>query len=429
MTMNNDFDGPNAPLDPDEEFKDSPGFVEAWNNSPMLKILTLGAGVVVIIGLIMMFGGGEDAEQSVLRGAQTVQEAPGAAVDPQYEEALSQADKQRLQQAMQNQGSALPTPRGQTIDENKGLGAIDAAPEEEEDPLEQWRRRAEEREKKREEARQQQQLVVSQRRENTQQQQQQEATNEDIKTMAEGMAGQMRKILEARQIKGAQMVSVTAPYDPDEVDDAPLTGRSGDSGSRNSDEFTFEKDGDEIETIIIPAGEVFYGQMVTTANSDVDGPILANIYSGPLRGARLLGRFEKTDANLLVLTFDKIVIDGYDYQIEAVAVDPETVSPGVVTDVDYHWLTRVILPGAAAFIEGMGRAYAEQENTIAVQGDTVLQTTPPLNTTGKIATGVSEMASVVGEIFEDEADKVDEPTVIVAAGTPIGILFIDALTE
>ena len=39
------------------------------------------------------------------------------------------------------------------------------------------------------------------------------------------------------------------------------------------------------------------------------------------------------------------------------------------------------------------------------------------------------MASVVGEIFEDEADKVDEPTVIVAAGTPIGILFIDALTE
>ena len=130
-----------------------------------------------------------------------------------------------------------------------------------------------------------------------------------------------------------------------------------------------------------------------------------------------------------MLRFDKIVIDGLDFDIDAVAVDPATTSPGLATDVDHHWLTRVILPGAASFIKGIAEAYAEQENTVVVTGETVTQETEDLNTTGKIATGVAESADIVGDLLEDEADKREDATVIVASGTPIGILFTEALTD
>ncbi len=417
---NNEFDGPNAPLDDEHEFKESPSFKEVWQNSPMLKLLVVGAGLVVVVGFIMF--GGDDGEiaRSNVKPAADVNEVVGAAVDEQYEKAIKEADRQRLEAAQQNQESFIPTPRGAL--KSRLLDQVEEDTQEEEDPLLQWRRRAEQREKERQERLKQQRqeristTIVKQNK------QEARVNEKDIEKRIELMAEQMQSILEGRAPGQTQSLTVTVPISDAEIVDA------GGSSDGSSIPFETEDDGQE-ETIIIPAGEIFYGQMITTANSDVDGPILANIYSGPLRGARLIGSFTKTDTDLLVLRFDKIVIDGLDFDIDAVAVDPATTSPGLATDVDHHWLTRVILPGAASFIKGIAEAYAEQENTVVVTGETVTQETEDLNTTGKIATGVAESADIVGDLLEDEADKREDATVIVASGTPIGILFTEALTD
>lgn len=422
MSNNDEFDGPNAPLDDEHEFNENPSFKEVWQNSPMLKLLVVGAGLVVVIGYIMFGGGDQEIAKSNVKPAADVKETVGAAVDEQYEKAIKEADRQRLEQAQQNQESFIPTPRGAL--KSRLLDQVEEEKQAEEDPLLQWRRRAEEREKERQERLQNQRqdrlatAVVKQNKQEAQ------VNVKEVEKRAELMAEQMQSILQGRTPQVAQSLTVTVPV-------AESLG-SGDGSITTSDgsSVPFEDDsGSETETIIIPAGEVFYGQMITTANSDVDGPILANIYSGPLRGARLIGSFSKTDTDLLVLEFDKIIIDGLDFDISAVAVDPATTSPGMATDVDHHWLTRVVLPGAASFIQGLAEAYAQQENTVVVTGETVTQETEDLNTTGKIATGVAESADIVGEILEDEADKREDATVIVASGTPIGILFTEALTD
>src|SRR5690606_12018046 len=52
---------------------------------------------------------------------------------------------------------------------------------------------------------------------------------------------------------------------------------------------------EDIENIIIPAGTIEYAQLVTEANTDAPGPVMAQIASGPLAGARLIGSFQSTD--------------------------------------------------------------------------------------------------------------------------------------
>src|SRR6202021_599971 len=109
---------------------------------------------------------------------------------------------------------------------------------------------------------------------------------------------------------------------------------------------------------IVPAGTVSYAQLLTEANSDVPGPILAQIMSGPLAGARAGGEFKTLD-DYLVLHFALVNFKGKDYQIDAIALDPDTTLGGMATDVDQRYFTRVILPAAAGFMQGLGSALAQ----------------------------------------------------------------------
>lgn len=442
MTENDDFDGPNAPFEDEHEFQESAssgGFVEAWKNSPLLKIMTLGAGLVVVIGLIAFMGGDEDVSNSRLRPASQVNEAPGAEVDEQYEEAIQQADRQRLEEAIREQSSVLPTPRG-SLRSRLGDEEEEEQAKEDEDPLAQWRRRAEQRERERQkerEARTKQRQTTSLIQQKQQQQQALMPDQQNIALLSESMASQMQSILETRKLRGSQNIVITTPGYLSNIEGAgDYDGSFGQNSNFGAGQQGggFSGDGSVgddvvVENIIIPAGEIFYGQLITEANSDVEGPILGMIYQGPLRGSKLLGSFSTTGNDQLVLEFDTLIVDGIDYSISAVAVDPKTTSTGMATEVDRHLLTRVILPGAASFIQGIADAYAERENNVSVSGDVVVSQTEPLNTRGKVATGIAESAGEISEFLDDEASRYEEPTVIVHAGTPMGILFIEPVVE
>src|SRR5690606_31264355 len=50
----------------------------------------------------------------------------------------------------------------------------------------------------------------------------------------------------------------------------------------------------------IKAGTVMFAVLETGINSDEVSPILATIVSGPLKGAKLLGQFARTDKKVLI---------------------------------------------------------------------------------------------------------------------------------
>ena len=180
---------------------------------------------------------------------------------------------------------------------------------------------------------------------------------------------------------------------------------------------------------MIPAGTIEYAQLITEANTDVPGPILAEIVTGSLKGAKLIGTFEET-YNYLTLNFNTLVIDGVDYGADAVAIDPETTLPGMATDINRRYFARVILPVAAEFITGFSSAVAASGNTtITIAGDSVTETTT--NTNGndqEVALGISrageELASILSEARENTPQLLR-----VRAGTPMGIFFVSAVSD
>ncbi|EPX83502.1 TrbI/VirB10 family protein [Salipiger mucosus] len=178
-------------------------------------------------------------------------------------------------------------------------------------------------------------------------------------------------------------------------------------------------------------GEIIYASMITRADSDAPGPVVAKILQGELAGARVLGNFSVNNEKLM-LEFTTLSVDetmsgkqvNKTYGIRAVAVDTEHVGTGIATSVDRHLVSRIAVKASTAFLSGLGSAIATSGQTVNSLGDGQSETETPersLRTNALIAGG--EAASETGAII-DEYLGGRPTTVRVEAGTPLGILFL-----
>jgi intracellular multiplication protein IcmE len=178
-------------------------------------------------------------------------------------------------------------------------------------------------------------------------------------------------------------------------------------------------------------GTIVYAQMVSTANSDTPGPVIATIVEGNLAGATLIGSFQ-TQREGLYISFKTLSMgrtrDGDDVNkaipINAVGVDSVNVGTGIATDVDRHILQNVGVATAAAFAQGFGQAIGTSGQAYtqgALTGTTVINPTRTLREQLYIAGGTAGGAAgpAVARAYGNRPT-----TVTVAAGTPVGILFL-----
>jgi intracellular multiplication protein IcmE len=245
-----------------------------------------------------------------------------------------------------------------------------------------------------------------------------------VQNMAQAMASQMQSILQAQTIPKVTKIDITQAEFLEQME------------AKRQERFQQQQlemagataEPEQIENILIPSGTIEYGQLLIEANTDAPGPVLAQVLSGPLRGARLIGSFQSTE-NYLTLDFNSVIIDGLDYPAEAIAIDPETTLPGIVTDIDRKYFKRVVLPAAAEFISGLADAISESgRTTITITGDTVAESENDRSNDQEVASGISEAGDRLSEILDEEADAT-EPMLKIAAGTPIGILFVGPVVE
>lgn len=376
----------------------SSSFGEMARENPLVKIgIVLGA-FATIIGGVILFGGGNKVRDvnSTMQARGGVSTVPGTEELPiAYREALEEKNEEIIEEAIKTGQSAIPTPittaREYLALENEEVAA--------EDPLERWRRLQQER---------QHQIVQKPKKPEVDQ-------APSIEALAEAMASQMASILSGLKPRKAQYETVSSVDFLEEDEEKIISGN--------------DDDDDEILTILLPAGTIEYAQLMTEATSDAPGPIMAQLVSGPLKGSRLLGDFEVTEEKYLTLDFSVIVIDGVSHKMKAVALDPETVSPGLVTEIDHRYFKRVILPAAAAFIEGFGEAVADAgSTTVTVDGGAAVTATADLGTKEEFFKGIGEATSIVSDFVDEEAKKT-HVLVRVAAGTPLGLLFLKPVLE
>jgi hypothetical protein len=180
--------------------------------------------------------------------------------------------------------------------------------------------------------------------------------------------------------------------------------------------------------VLIAAGAVHYAQLMIEANSDVPGPIMAEVMSGPFTGARVIGQFEIT-REYLILHFTKLTHRRKDYGIDALAIDPNTTLGGLVTEKDNRYFTRLVLPAAAGFLEGFGSAISSpSQSVVTSNGDVVVFQEGRQGVREGLYKGLSEAAGTAGSFFRDEA-AATKPLIRVAAGTPMGLFFVNSMTD
>lgn len=390
---------------------------ELWRENPAVRIGAIALGAIVILGTIVLFGGKPDpVRQSRVGTGSEVSAPPGTeGASEAYIQAVEDANEQRKEQAEATGGSSLPTPTEPPV----GRVTLPAEDEVEEDPLARWRRMQEERLEREIQVRETvaPEPVVE---DNSQ--------AERVAALTGGMMQQMQSILQEQRVLSPTYLPVTSPawlreLRAAEEEEARLAAEEQQQVAEE-EAAANQADGE----IIQPAGEIEYAQLITEANSDTPGPILAYIASGPMKGGRLIGDFQ-VSGELLTLNFNKAVYQGQSYSANAVAIDPDTTLPGMATEVDHRYWKRVIFPTAAAFIEGLTEAISESgQTTVTISGETVTEESQDRDTEEEVASGIAEAGSQIGEILDEMADET-EILVRIEKGTPIGVLFLDSVVE
>ncbi len=435
--QNDDFD--NEPLgtdfdqDPDfgefggDEKKNSIGSV--WKSSPAVKFGLVGAAILVVVAAVALFGGqkAENLGSQVRSGGQGFKETPGTGeVSPSMREAVEEKNQQNLEDALKSGSSSIPIP----IEPPKALLGVPQDEAGGEDPLVRWKRLQEERVRFQ---REQEKYTAETQVDPNQQQR--------VQDMTAAMTNQFQTILEKQTIAQMQHMTVMdmEAYKQSLVQTGQQAIAAGNAALAGSVVPASATAGTAINPVtglplvptkvLVPAGEIEYAQLLVEANSDIPGPVVAMVVSGPFNGSRVLGSFQKTE-EYLVLKFTTLVgKDGHSIPINATAVDPDTTLTGMATDVDHRYMSRIILPAAAKFIEGLGSAIAENgSTTVTVSGDTVAQSTSDLNTKEELSKAASEASTKVGEILDEEANQT-EVLVRIKAGTPFGMLFLQPVTD
>jgi len=174
----------------------------------------------------------------------------------------------------------------------------------------------------------------------------------------------------------------------------------------------------------VRAGSIVPAVMLTAINSDEPGPVLAQIVTGPLKGARLIGQMVSSDQRVVV-QFSSLSMPGASqtFNISSFAIDPDTSRTGLATDVNNHYFLRYGLGLAAAFISGYGEAVQNAGSTTttdAFGGTTTIMGDMTHKQIAESAFG--KVGQKLGSELDKETNRA--PTVTVASGTSIGVLFM-----
>lgn len=174
--------------------------------------------------------------------------------------------------------------------------------------------------------------------------------------------------------------------------------------------------------ILVPAGRGIYAHPILKLSSDTGGPVVLQADSGLIAGDRMIGSFTQ-QGNRLVIKIENVIHRGEPISASGFVVAPGTMEAGVASDVDQNYLTRFVLPAAAAFVQGLGSAIATTSNTAAVLsplGGVTTSTNLNLNQQLGVAAGVA--ASNIGSSLNASAPK--GPTVTLDAGVTVGVMFL-----
>ena len=172
----------------------------------------------------------------------------------------------------------------------------------------------------------------------------------------------------------------------------------------------------------IPVGQTFYSVLQIGVNTDELSPIRAvSVEKGRLEGAVLTGEPKRTGEKAL-LTFTSMSLKGRSYNVNAIALDPDTYRSGIADDVDNHTFERYSKLFISSFVQGYGDALSGTQTTTNTDGSSSQVKDPLPDSASQIKVGIGEVGRKMSPIFQKEFDR--PPTVTVEPNKNIIIMFM-----
>lgn len=174
-------------------------------------------------------------------------------------------------------------------------------------------------------------------------------------------------------------------------------------------------------TVLVPAGRGIYAHTILAANSDAQSPVVLQADSGPIAGDRMIGTFSR-ERDRLVIRVTKVIHQNQEIGVDGVVVAPGSMEVGVASSVDQNYLSRFALPAAAAFVQGLGQAIAQSNQTTLLGPLGTVTAQNQLNFNQQIGIGAGVAAAQIAA--ELQRSTPHGPTVVLEVGSSVGVLFL-----
>jgi len=387
--------------------------------SPGLKLGILVGGVFTILGASFFLSTSSVQEDSVMRSAPDLDATPGGALqaeNPLFRDLLEQANDERAQAALDQGATFIPVPEGQLepVIRSEMADAGDTAPAQADQAETERVARVAPPPAPTPEPRVIEQRVipapgsvVSRPSVET------TAPQQEANPYLQGMIQQMGSVSLSNTRSTAMYVADEPPAYPEEQ----IAALSGDAPGA--------AEAPQAAEPIIPAGTILYGETLTSSSSDLPGPVLVQVTTGPFKGGRLVGQFSTSDTvDRMIVEFSTMTLpDGTSVAVSAFAVDGVSAETAVASDVNRRYVQRYAPILAAAFITGYAGAAAQPDQQLVElgEGNSVISgtTTEEQN----LYAGLAAASEAIGADLVQNAPK--GPEVILRSGWPVGIMFVE----
>ena len=175
----------------------------------------------------------------------------------------------------------------------------------------------------------------------------------------------------------------------------------------------------------ITSGTMYYAILEIGVNTDEISPVRATIVQeGPLKNAVLVGQPARIGEKA-VIQFTSMSINGKDYAVNVVALDPDTMRTGLADDVDNHTFERYFKLATASVVSGYSEALTGTTTRTYSDGSKESVTAALPKTSDAIAAAIGKVGTTLAPKFEKEFDR--PPTITVNGSHDLGIMFMKGI--
>jgi intracellular multiplication protein IcmE len=177
--------------------------------------------------------------------------------------------------------------------------------------------------------------------------------------------------------------------------------------------------------VLVPTGRGVYAHTILSVSSDSGGPIVLQADSGPIAGDRMLGSFTR-EQDRLVVTVHTIIHQGATLGVTGLVIAPDSMETAIASSVDEHYISRLVLPTAAAFVQGLGQAIATSNTTSQIGALGTVTGFTHLDLAQQAGVGAGVAGAQVGKFLEQAAPK--GATVNLASNVNVAVMFLADVT-